>query len=120
MGFELTEFVKKAIGAALDTQQTSSLAGVPIGYIWNYTKDAIHNVKNVGKQYIFWNQCAKVQLPDPGVQGDCCMATPDVPGCTDQTIQDCVGAQDSFCIDVAWDLTCVEGVSGFGCGTCPG
>jgi hypothetical protein len=51
---------------------------------------------------------------DPGT----CCSTSNTPGCSNQSIQSCVCAQDSYCCTTAWDSACVNGVTSFGCGTC--
>ncbi|MBI3178475.1 MAG: hypothetical protein HYZ27_02365, partial [Deltaproteobacteria bacterium] len=53
-----------------------------------------------------------------GVEGDCCTITPDMPGCTDTTVEACVCAVDSWCCNVAWDDICVAEVESESCGVC--
>jgi hypothetical protein len=49
--------------------------------------------------------------------GACCEAN-GTPGCEEQSVHDCVCAQDSYCCDTQWDAQCVEEVDTFGCGQC--
>jgi hypothetical protein len=50
-------------------------------------------------------------------QGDCCTATPDVPGCTTEAIRACVcdANQEGTCCQVEWNENCVTSVYDFGC-----
>ena len=54
-----------------------------------------------------------------GGEGLCCEVH-DSPGCEDGSVQACVCSQDSFCCEYVWDEVCVDGVTGFSCGTCDG
>jgi hypothetical protein len=51
--------------------------------------------------------------------GDCCNPH-GTAGCGDGGVQDCVCAEDAWCCDVEWDVTCVLEVVSFQCGTCEG
>ncbi|MFH1532771.1 MAG: hypothetical protein ABIK09_18770 [Pseudomonadota bacterium] len=51
--------------------------------------------------------------------GDCCN-THAGSGCSDGAVQSCVCAEDAWCCDVEWDVTCVLEVTSFQCGTCQG
>ncbi len=48
----------------------------------------------------------------------CCFPTPNVKGCDDQQIRDCVCEQDSYCCAISWDENCVAEVATYKCGTC--
>jgi len=51
--------------------------------------------------------------------GDCC--TPhDGAGCSGDTVEACVCAQDEFCCTEQWDSLCVAAVGDRGCAACPG
>jgi len=50
--------------------------------------------------------------------GTCCTVN-QTPGCSNQTIEQCVCAQDGYCCNSSWDATCVSEVTSYGCGTCP-
>jgi hypothetical protein len=51
--------------------------------------------------------------------GDCC--TPhEGAGCTGDTVEACVCAQDDFCCTEQWDDLCVAAVGDRGCAACPG
>jgi hypothetical protein len=55
-----------------------------------------------------------------GAEGDCC-AINDTPGCSDDTIEQCVCDEDPFCCGLEggnWDDTCVGEVTVLGCGMC--
>ncbi|MCB9756748.1 MAG: hypothetical protein H6713_43070 [Myxococcales bacterium] len=52
--------------------------------------------------------------PDPGT---CCTAQ-NGPGCSNDTIEACVCAQDDYCCMTTWDSQCVSEVESFGCGSC--
>jgi hypothetical protein len=47
-----------------------------------------------------------------------CCEVHETPSCDDQTIADCVCAQDDFCCNFEWDGLCVAEVEMFGCGMC--
>ena len=49
---------------------------------------------------------------------DCCAAHETIGGCVDQTISDCVCAQDYACCSEGWDAACVDEVATLGCGSC--
>ena len=49
--------------------------------------------------------------------GDCCTVGAG-PGCSVQSVQDCVCAADPFCCDTEWDQLCVDQVESLGCGSC--
>jgi len=60
--------------------------------------------------------------PDDGGDGggavsECCEQQ-DGAGCPDTTVQDCVCAEDDYCCNVFWDLTCAGEVETFSCGSC--
>ena len=38
---------------------------------------------------------------------DCCTAVPDVPGCEEPQVWECVCSMDAFCCDVEWDGMCI-------------
>lgn len=48
---------------------------------------------------------------------DCC-APKGTPGCSDASVQACVGAEDPYCTSVAWDSLCVAKVEHLGCSRC--
>ena len=49
----------------------------------------------------------------------CCSPTPGVGGCAaDQTVQQCVCAQDDYCCSTEWDAQCASEITKFGCGSC--
>ncbi len=53
------------------------------------------------------------------VIGDCC--TPHAgSGCSGDTVEACVCAQDGFCCEQEWDQLCVAAVGDRGCAACPG
>jgi hypothetical protein len=52
-----------------------------------------------------------------GGVGNCCAAHMG-PGCTNDTIEQCVCAQDAYCCNTAWDATCANEVEAFDCGMC--
>jgi len=53
------------------------------------------------------------------MQGDCCVATLGVQGCSNAAIRDCVCQADAFCCTTEWDSRCVNEVGSLSCGTCP-
>lgn len=48
---------------------------------------------------------------------DCC-ASGSGAGCGNVAVNECVGAVDPYCNNVAWDSHCVSEVTSLGCGTC--
>jgi hypothetical protein len=55
---------------------------------------------------------------DGGTGVSTCCEQQDGAGCPDTTVQDCVCAQDDYCCNVAWDLTCAGEVETLSCGSC--
>jgi hypothetical protein len=51
----------------------------------------------------------------PPSAGNCCEPRDAELGCENQTVQECVCAQDSFCCESGWDQVCVDEIAEFGC-----
>jgi hypothetical protein len=61
--------------------------------------------------YCEWGTCVPFS-------GGCCEAKGSG-GCEDEAVAQCVCAQDAFCCEVAWDMSCVAKVESLACGECP-
>ena len=59
-----------------------------------------------------------LNVRDQNRVGDCCYATPEIPGCTDGALAQCVCESIPACCDTGWGADCVEAVRAFDCGTC--
>ncbi len=55
-------------------------------------------------------------VPPDASAHSCCQSG--APSCSDGAIASCVCSKDIYCCNTAWDSTCVNEVSQFGCGTC--
>jgi hypothetical protein len=59
-----------------------------------------------------------LNVRDQKMTGDCCYATPEIPGCGEDTVAQCVCRYIPSCCDKGWTANCVKAVAESGCGTC--
>jgi hypothetical protein len=59
-----------------------------------------------------------LNVRDQKMSGDCCYETPTIPGCTEESVAQCVCRTTPACCDNAWTRSCVDAVEADGCGTC--
>lgn len=59
-----------------------------------------------------------LNVRDQNTAGDCCYATPGIPGCSEGSLAQCVCRSIPSCCDSGWTAACVSAVREFDCGTC--
>jgi hypothetical protein len=59
-----------------------------------------------------------LNVRDQNMPGDCCYATPTVPGCTESALAQCVCRSIPSCCHSGWTAECVKAVRALACATC--
>lgn len=59
-----------------------------------------------------------LNVADQKTAGDCCFETPQVPGCRNSALAECVCKYDPSCCEVAWTHDCVMHIADLDCGDC--
>jgi Dual-action HEIGH metallo-peptidase len=120
IGFRHSDFYNRAISCGSGGDEGG--AGIGAVHIPNTPTDAVfdgsvmNSCFNGGSTGVFTAEDLDALHQLYG--RDCCAGGSGA-GCGNVPVNECVGATDPYCNDVAWDGICVGEVTSLGCGACP-